>query len=177
MPAARSMSLSDQASSGLEIATVMVKSSARTGMHVPLASSEDGNCRVSGQFLGVILVETGIITERALVETVAQQFGMAYEAVDLARVDWKVARQFPVSLLGTGRGFPIRADSNAITLAISNPLDVWTLSEFERTAGPKPVRPVLVLERELQTVVRAYQRQVLEALHAKLGGEGHGEAQ
>ena len=133
--------------------------------------------RATGQFLGAILVELRIITERALVETVAQQFGLPYEALDPARVDWAVAKQFPAAVLNTGRGFPIRMDAQSITVAIANPLDVWTLSELERAAGRKPVRPVLVLERDLQIVVQAYRRQTLEALEAKLNGGSNGEAE
>ena len=130
--------------------------------------------RATGQFLGAILVEMRIITERALVETVAQQFGIPYEALDPARVDWAVAKQFPAAVLNTGRGFPIRTDAHGVTVAIANPLDVWTLSELERAAGHRPVRPVLVLERELQAVVQAYRRRALEALEAKLNGGSNG---
>ena len=130
--------------------------------------------RATGQFLGAILVEMRIITERALVETVAHQFGLTFESVDPARVDWAVAKQFPAAILNTGRGFPIRADGQGITVAVANPLDVWTLSELERAAGHRPVHPVLVLERELQAVVQAYRRRTLEALEAKLNGGSDG---
>ena len=133
--------------------------------------------RSSGQFLGAILVDMGAVTERALVETVARQFGLPYESLDQARVDWAVARQFPAAVLSTGRGFPIRADNDGITLAIANPLDVWTLSEFERAAGHRVVRPVLVLERELQAVVQVHRRQVLQAMEAKLSEGTDGQAQ
>lgn len=133
--------------------------------------------RTTGQFLGVILVETGAVTERALVETVARQFGMPYEPLDPSQVDWTIAPKFPSSVLNTGRGFPIRADADGVTIAIANPLDVWTLSELERAAGHRPVHPVLVLERELQAVVQAYRRRLLEALQAKLNGGANGQAQ
>ena len=133
--------------------------------------------RSTGQFLGVILLEMGAITEQGLLSAISRQFGIPHEPLEAARVDWAVAKQFPASVLGDGKGFPIRADAQTVTIAISNPLDVWTLSAMERSAGRRIVRPVLVLERELRAVVQEHQRQTLRALEAKLNGGTDGEAQ
>ncbi len=133
--------------------------------------------RSTGQFLGVILLEMGAITEQGLLKAISRQFGIPHEPLEAARVDWAVAKQFPMSVLGNGNGFPIRADAHTVTIAISNPLDVWTLSVLERAAGRRTVRPVLVLERELRAVVQAHQRQTLLALEAKLNGGTDGETQ
>ena len=133
--------------------------------------------RSTGQFLGVILLQMGAITEQGLLSAISRQFGIPHEPLDDARVDWAVAKQFPISVLSSGNGFPIRADANTVTVAISNPLDVWTLSALERSAGRRTVRPVLVLERELRAVIHTYQRQALLALEAKLNSGTDGQAQ
>jgi type IV pilus assembly protein PilB len=124
--------------------------------------------RSTGQFLGVILLEMGAITEQGLLEAISRQFGIPHEPLVCAGVDWAVAKQFPPSVLSNGNGFPIRADAQSVTVAITNPLDVWTLSELEHLAGRRTVRPVLVLERELRAVVQEHQRQTLRALEARL---------
>lgn len=124
--------------------------------------------RSTGQFLGVILLEMGAITEQGLLEAISRQFGIPHEPLDPARVDWAVAKQFPASVLSDGKGFPIRADAQSVTVAITNPLDVWTLSAMERLAGRRPVRPVLVLERELRVVVQEHQRRAFQALEDRL---------
>ena len=133
--------------------------------------------RSTGQFLGAILVGMGVIREEALLEAMSRQFGIPCEPLDPSRIDWEVAKQFPASVVGGGKGFPIRTDGQSVTVAISNPLDVWTLSDLERLAGRRPVRPVLVLERELRAVVQEYQRRAFRALEARLNGESHGETQ
>ena len=133
--------------------------------------------RSTGQFLGVILLQMSAITEQGLLSAISRQFGIPHEPLEAARVDWAVAKQFPMSVLSDGKGFPIRADEHTVTVALSNPLDVWTLSALERVAGRRTVRPVLVLERELRAVVQEYQRQTLRALETKLNGGTDGEAQ
>ena len=133
--------------------------------------------RSTGQFLGVILLKMGVLTEQGLLQAMSRQFGIPHEPLDPAHVDWAVAKQFSPSVLNEGKGFPIRADERSVTVAITNPLDVWTLSAVERSAGVRTVRPVLVLERELRVVVREYRRQMLQALEARLNGETDGQTQ
>ena len=133
--------------------------------------------RSTGKFLGVVLLEMGVLTEQGLLQAISRQFGIPHEPLDPARVDWAVAKQFPSSVLSEGKGFPIRADERSVTVAITNPLDVWTLSAMERAAGARPVRPVLVLERELRMVVQEYQRRMLRTLQAHLDGETDGQTQ
>ena len=130
--------------------------------------------RSTGEFLGAILIGMRAISEQALLEAMSLQFGIPHEPLRPSQVDWTVARQFPPSALAEGNAFPIRADANAVTVAIANPLDAWTLSLLEGAASRRAVRPVLVLASELQAVVREHQRQTLRAIEARLNGESHG---
>ena len=129
--------------------------------------------RTTREFLGQILVKRGLITADQLVPVFADQFGMTYEHIDPAEVDWPLTRQFPSSLLSKGTCMPVRADDFTVTVAIANPLDAWSLSDIERAAGIRKVRPVLVLERELRAVVAAYRQHLLEASAARLSGGSH----
>jgi len=129
--------------------------------------------RTSREFLGQILVKRGLITADQLVPVFADQFGMAYEHVDPAEVDWALTRKFPSSLLAKGTCMPVRADEFTVTVAISNPLDAWSLSDIERAAGIRKIRPVLVLDRELRAVVTVYRQHLLEASAARLSGDSH----
>ena len=133
--------------------------------------------RSSKEFLGAILVRVGAITEQALLETLSQRYGIPHEPLDLARVDWNLAGRFPDAVLTEGKGFPIRADDATVMVAIVNPLDAWTLSAFQRSAGARIVKPVLVLERELQAVLREHKQQRLRAIAARLNGHGSGKTQ
>ncbi len=122
----------------------------------------------SGIFLGAILVGEGWISAEALLGVLSEQFGIPVEMLAPERVDWELAKQFPSSVLAEGRCFPIRATENTITVAIINPLDVAALSTFERAARYRTVQPILVLERELQAVVRAWRQRSLANLSSRL---------
>jgi hypothetical protein len=129
--------------------------------------------RVNREFLGVILVKAGAITQEALVKVFAEQFGLPYESLDPAKIDWNVARQFPSAAMTGAKCFPIRADASSVTVAITNPLDAMTLSELERLAKGRTVKPVLVQESQLEAVALEHKRRALQALEARLNQHGN----
>ena len=131
--------------------------------------------RSTGQFLGTILLRLGLITPEALLATLSEQFGIPCEPLPLDRVDWAIAKQFPASALSSGTCFPIRTDGASVTVAIANPLEVWGLNALEKALGFRKVRPVLVLEQELQRVVQAYRQHALQAIKTRLENYGSSE--
>jgi type IV pilus assembly protein PilB len=129
--------------------------------------------RLTKEFLGTILVREGWATPEALLAALSARFGIPHESLRLDRVDWSIAKQFPASALAEGKCFPVRANEESVTVAIANPLELSTLSGIERVAGFRRVQPVLVLERELQAVLKAYQQQVLRGIiQNELGRDG-----
>jgi type IV pilus assembly protein PilB len=128
--------------------------------------------RRTGEFLGALLVRRGVVKPGTVLAALSQQFGIPHEALTPERVDWTVAKRFPVSVLSAGTCFPIRADLDSVTVAISNPLEAEALSGVERAAAPRRVRRVLVLEPELREVVRLHRQAVLRELQEGLGGHG-----
>jgi hypothetical protein len=124
--------------------------------------------RATGQFLGAILLKAGAVTDAQLLEVFSEQFGIPCEPLSADTVDWSVVKQFQPAQLVDGNCFPVRGDQWSVTVAIINPLDAWGLSAFERVAGQRRVKPVLVLERELRAVIQDYKRQLLQAVEARL---------
>ena len=125
--------------------------------------------RATREFLGTILVKQGLITGEALQRALSEQFGIPCESLSPERIDWALISPFPASLLGAGKCFPIRATAHCVTVAIINPLDVDTLSQFEKVAaGLRKVEPVLVSERDLQAVVFEYRRGCLREIEKRL---------
>jgi hypothetical protein len=59
-----------------------------------------------------------------------------------------------------------------VTVAIANPLDAWSLSGMEKAAGFRTVKPVLVLEQELQQVFQRYRQQLLRHIESRLDQNG-----
>ena len=121
-------------------------------------------------FLGQILIEEGWVGQEALRDALAEQFGMPVEPLDPGAVDWAVVEQFPTAALAAGRCFPIRATEETVTVALANPLDAEALSAVERRSGFREVRPVLVLERELEAVIQAWHQRSLRLVTDRLTG-------
>ena len=128
--------------------------------------------RTTKEFLGAILLRLKLLSPQTLLAALAEQFHMPAETLSADRVDWRVAKQFPRSVLSTGKCFPIRADAESVTVAIANPLDAEALSDIGKVAGFRRVNVVLVLEAELRAVLQRYQQEALRALEAQLKGHG-----
>ena len=133
--------------------------------------------RSTKEFLGAMLVRLGFIQPEILLEVLSDQFHMPHEPLTVGRVNWAVAKQFPSSVFSNGKCFPIRADADSVTVAIANPLDAWALSTVEQAAGFRKVKPVLVLERELQEVLRVYRQQSLKTIEAQFNDDAHHKTQ
>lgn len=129
--------------------------------------------QLTKDFLGTILVREGLVTPEALLAALSARYRIPHESLRVEQVDWRIVKQFPSSVLLDGKCFPIRGDDHAVTVAIANPLDAWSLSAIEKAAGLRKVTPVLVLERELREVVQAYQRRLAQDLGSHLDLNEH----
>ncbi|MBI4343455.1 MAG: hypothetical protein HY601_01395, partial [Candidatus Omnitrophica bacterium] len=95
-------------------------------------------------------------------------FGMPREPLALDRVDWSVIKQFPASAFSGGKCFPIRADAESVTVAIANPLEAWALSAVEQSTQYRKVKPVLISDRELATLLQAYRQRSVQSITDRL---------
>lgn len=124
--------------------------------------------RMTREFLGAILVQIGAIQPDTLLAALSEQFKIPQERLRLDQVDWTIARQLPASALSGGRCFPIRGDAASITVALANPLDAGALSAIEQAAQFRTIKPVLVLEEELRSVLREHQARMLRHITERL---------
>ncbi len=118
--------------------------------------------RSTREFLGALLVRRGWLTEEALLQVLAEQFQMTYAHLENEPVQWDAAKHFSSELLAQHGCFPLRMDGEAVTVAISNPLDVLAFSDFEKEAGFRKVRLVLMSTQDIQAALREFQRRCRE---------------
>lgn len=114
--------------------------------------------RTSGGFLGLILVRSGWISEEALIKTLSDQFGIPYVRLAGQAVQWNIAAQFSPALLKDHLCFPLRLEGQAVVAAITNPLDVWAISELEKQAGFRKVELVLMPMSDVQQALAEFAR-------------------
>lgn len=128
--------------------------------------------RSSGELLGAVFLRLGLVQPETLLEVLSEQFGIPHERLSPALVDWELVDQFPPSVLSASNGFPIRADTDSVTVAIANPLDAWALGPFEQARRFRIVKPVLVLEEALRAVHQAYRERTVRRIATQLNDHG-----
>ena len=120
--------------------------------------------RRTKEFLGALLVRKGWLREDQFLQTLAEQFDMAYANLDHEAIDPTLIGRFPPALLKERSCLPLRATGTEILVAIANPLDVWAISELERAAGFRKVRLVLASATQIDSARARLERQALQAL-------------
>ena len=120
--------------------------------------------RATKEFLGALLVRKGWITESALLDALAEQFGIPHIRLDVEEIDWTLVSRFSSSLLMEHHCMPIRMDRQVVMVAITNPLDAWAVSELEKTAGSKTLQLVLASTQEVQAALKRFYQEAMKAL-------------
>ena len=124
--------------------------------------------RASHEFLGAILVKKGWLKEEALLQALAEQFGLRYVHLLHEDVDWKVARHFSSSLMKDHHCVPVRMNRDTLTVAMCNPLDAWAMSELQREAGFRKVEVVLAATQEIDGAIQWCHQEAMKSVDASL---------
>lgn len=106
----------------------------------------------TGDFLGDVLVKRKWISENQLSTALSQQFDIPFCSLDFDQIDWSVPQHYP-SLIAEQNCFPIAHDSSSVTVAISNPLDAWTMSQVELQSRGRDVKLVLATKTQIRAVI------------------------
>jgi len=120
--------------------------------------------KMTGDFLGAILVSERYIKEDDLLAALSEQFDMPLGKIDETAINWRLVEKFPKTLIVEHRCFPIEESEFRLVVAINNPLDVQTLSLAEKYVPGKRVKAVLVTNREMDRVLELYQRIMKEKM-------------
>lgn len=110
------------------------------------------------EVLGSILLRSGFITEKDLLEALSIQFDLSFISLKNSYIAWELVDEFSASLLIDRRCFPIAQEGDCITMAITNPLNVEALSQAESEAKGRKIRPVLVTEQDMDDVIERYRQ-------------------
>jgi len=110
------------------------------------------------EFLGTVLARKNQLKEQDLLVTLAEQFDIRVVSLKNRYIDWRFVKNFSASLILNHRCFPVSKDKFSVTIAITNPLDVWALKRSEEEAGGLKLEPVLVSEGDMDGVIRRYKQ-------------------
>lgn len=116
--------------------------------------------RKNKKFLGEILIENYLIKEEDLLAVLSEQFDIEVISLRNKYIDWNFVKGFSSSLILDHKCFPVKIDQHAITIAITNPLDVWALKKSEDESKGLKVTWVLVSQKDMQEVIQQYQQYI-----------------
>lgn len=101
--------------------------------------------------LGKTLVSLGYISEEELARAQAQRLGLDYIELDYAMVDRSALTLIPEKMLRKHNVLPLGIEDGLITVALSDPTDIYALEDFQLISGRRVV-PVMVAEQNLYRV-------------------------
>ncbi len=107
----------------------------------------------TGEPLGVILVRMGAITEKEKVKALGKQWGIPFVDLEEVELDEDLINTFPPRIMRQYRVIPLKLTDNRLTLAMANPVDIFTIDEIQIMTGYK-IEPVIASEEDIETALR-----------------------
>ena len=110
----------------------------------------------TGQRLGDVLVQNGIITEQHLIEALQIQLGVEFVDLSAVSIPVELARYVPRNIAKKFCVVPVKLVKDTLYLAMSDPLD-FVAQEEVKTASKKRVIPMMATRRATeQAISRLY---------------------
>jgi type IV pilus assembly protein PilB len=122
--------------------------------------------KASNMRLGEVLVGLGHVTETDVARVLAEQLRIPFVPEHEVQVDLTVARLLPTSIARAKLVLPLREVFGRLTVAMADPLDVFTLDEVHHLTK-KIIDPVVCTRSAIDKAISQYER--LTALQIKGG--------
>jgi type IV pilus assembly protein PilB len=126
--------------------------------------------------IGRILIDLGHVTEQDVLRAHAEQLGIPFLELSETSVDEDVARAIPQSVVQRYNAVPIRRSGNRLTVAMSDPSNVFALDDIRLITGYE-IDPILATADDIGTLISGTdgaggQEELQDALEALDGGLG-----
>ncbi len=109
----------------------------------------------SGKKIGEILMEMGLLNSKQLVEALARQFNHPFVDLKKVKLDPAVISQVPRNVCDEHMVVPVRENGKAIVIAISDPLDFFTLDNVKFILG-REINCVLATKEDIQEAINRH---------------------
>jgi len=119
--------------------------------------------RHSGKSLGKVLVDSGILTEEALLQNIANLARMKIVDLAKAEIDKEAVDKVPASVVQVYNIMPVKLQGNNLTVAISDPLNLQFLDDLRFTLGLN-IQPVVAGEDRIQEKINQHYRVERESI-------------
>ena len=110
--------------------------------------------QTEGTRLDQAAVALGFLTEEQALRALGEEVGLDYVDLAEAKIDPALFQDFPPRFMYREGLFPIRQNNGALTVATSDPFNLYPLDELSLATG-KSVIPVLASRNEIVKLVKA----------------------
>ncbi len=137
----------------LKLGELLIKKGVVTQAQLEVALREHTK---TGELLGKSLVRLGFITEEQLLMTLAEQLSIQFiPSLKDKTVPDQVIKAVPARFVWHYKFMPLALRGDLLTIAISNPLDVWPTEDIKFHLGFE-VEVVLAVETEIMAAIKTY---------------------
>ena len=110
--------------------------------------------QTSKRRLGDELIQTGVITERQLIDALMMQLGIDYIDLSDTEIDPEMTKLVPKNIAKKYSVVPVRTRGDELYLAMADPLN-FIATEEVRTATRKRVVPVIATQSGIDRAISA----------------------
>lgn len=106
--------------------------------------------------LGKILIKLGYVSEENILKFLSDQLGMPFRGIDVDNINKDVINLIPEFIIRRRLIFPISKKDNVLTLAMADPLDIFTIDDIRLSIGDVVVEPVIASERDINKAIEKF---------------------
>ena len=138
----------------LQLGQVLLAQGIVTAQHIELAlqRQKDTGHR---KLLGEVLVELGYCTENQIAAALAKAYGLPYAQVSPKICDASVIEALPREFIEEHTVLPLFKVHNVLTVAVSEPANVFVIDEIERFSGFK-AQLVVATVKDIKATLQTY---------------------
>ena len=111
--------------------------------------------KLTGKFLGHVLVEMGKITEADLLRCLSKQMHIPFVSLKEMTISKEVIQKIPVKYAWHYRVMPVKFEDGVVSVALSNPLNLWPLEDMKQHLQ-MDIEPVIACTSEIEEAIRKY---------------------
>jgi type IV pilus assembly protein PilB len=121
--------------------------------------------KMSGEKLGTILAQMGVINEEVMLAFLGKQCGVSYVSInEYGEIPNEVIRSIPESVARHQTLVPLSKDGNNITIAMADPFNVFAIDDIKVMTG-HDVNVVIAAEVEIREAIDKYYAHSMEFNH------------
>src|SRR3989338_6086185 len=111
--------------------------------------------KAKGGSLGDILVELGLISKSDLMIILSQELGIPPINLSRYKIDPAVIKLIPKKIARQYRIMPISKMGDTLTIALSDPLNIFTVDDIKALIGFR-INPIVTTEKDIREAIGQY---------------------